>query len=324
MRLLRVSTMSRLKVLAAVCVACCSFAISVKAQAAHSPQIDPQTEANKIVDQAFTKCPAPACSDASYYMEMSLPVLACNMGDVFSPQGYHELKDCRAVFQYKDPKFGVAADKLSPADVANGFEWSGYVTVNYQISRVRHIADGVWGPWEQWRDKPEARPYLLVHYWYKGGQWTVGEVGPDLVKIPVPFNDVIKLKPAYADIADSSTHAERPKPVERVAPVPIDSAEAQRREIPAGMTRDSLTPLYVCYSITPTGQCQRTGETVEAPGDLAVPLNWSSYYPGASLPCSPKEGVPVSIKNPNDNRPRYLRCSDAMRLARIQYMFVNH
>jgi hypothetical protein len=74
------------------------------------------------------------------------------------------------------------------------------------------------------------------------------------------------------------------------------------------------------------GSIENTSPDDQAPGDLAVSLDWPSFYlgRGTGLPCLLKVGVPVTIKNPNpnDGRQRYLRCSDVIRLAEMHEAFV--
>jgi hypothetical protein len=116
------------------------------------------------------------------------------------------------VFEYKNAKLGLHSEDLSPADVANGIGWKGYLRIKYQVSQARHIKDGIWGAWEGGLDKapnmhgdPEGAD--IVHLYYKNGQWSE-EVGPDVLKLPfIDFKHMIPSpKAGCADIQNALTH----------------------------------------------------------------------------------------------------------------------
>ena len=89
--------------------------------------------------------------------------------------------------------------------------------------------------------------------------------------------------------------------------------------------RDSINPSYlkarlplpVCFSIDATGNCQKSGETIWVPGDLAQPLDWNKFQePGACRPPQ-SDQIEVVLKTPliDNGRKRYIRCGVAAILA---------
>jgi hypothetical protein len=93
-------------------------------------------------------------------------------------------------------------------------------------------------------------------------------------------------------------------------------------------TRDSINlsylkarlPLPVCYSVDATGNCQKSGETIWLPGDLAQPLDWNKFsQTGACRPPQPDQ-IEVVLKSTatDDKRKRYLRCVEAGILSSVR------
>jgi hypothetical protein len=79
-------------------------------------------------------------------------------------------------------------------------------------------------------------------------------------------------------------------------------------------------PLPVCFSIAATGNCQKSGETIWVPGDLAQPLDWNKFQqPGACRPPQPDQ-IEVVLKSAatDDKRKRYIRCAEAGILASVR------
>ena len=119
------------------------------------------------------------------------------------------------------------------------------------------------------------------------------------------------------------THASAPPPThslsdtyERTMQI-ID--EHARNGIPDRVHANLIPFAYACSAITGTGQCQRTGEVVRVPGDLAEPLNWDLVSQMGYCANRLAIGVAVVLKNPaqNDGKKRFLRCSDAVRLGQF-------
>lgn len=92
--------------------------------------------------------------------------------------------------------------------------------------------------------------------------------------------------------------------------------ENESRGIPDGIKGTDFLTIFVCSSITARGQCQRTGETVRFPGDLAMPLDWAALSVVGYCRDRVSEGVEVVLKTPlQKNVPkRFLRCADALYL----------
>lgn len=92
--------------------------------------------------------------------------------------------------------------------------------------------------------------------------------------------------------------------------------------------RDSINPSYlkarlplpVCYSVDATGNCQKSGETIWLPGDLARPLDWNKFsQTGACRPPQPDQ-IEVTLKSTatDDKRKRYIRCVEAGIVASVR------
>jgi hypothetical protein len=107
-----------------------------------------------------------------------------------------------------------------------------------------------------------------------------------------------------------------------------DRAQAIAQANVSNGIRDSVNPSYlkarlppdVCYSIDATGKCQKTGETIRIPGDLAQPLDWNKFsQTGVCHPLQPDQIEVVLKSTPtNDKRKRYIRCAMAGNLANVR------
>jgi hypothetical protein len=62
---------------------------------------------------------------------------------------------CQVVIEYRNPTFRATAKGHTLADAENGV-WNWSVVAEFQIFRVRHIADGTWGPWSEWKDRDKS------------------------------------------------------------------------------------------------------------------------------------------------------------------------
>jgi hypothetical protein len=294
-----------------------------------------------VREKAFTQC-----GNTSYLGILGLPVLSCmNWGKLFSDApAPRKATICQAVTHYRlasgsEAKFYPAKKDPTAAESANGVEWSGYLTVEFDISQTRHIADGVWGPWEEWIDNSGPRVSRVLHFWKKNGVWS-DEVGPDLFKLPIPINKMITGKPSCADITNAEVHNGFAAPTN----IPV-------RAVSHGATGHSLSDNYaravqliddnkvkgiidaigsvgwlqqidVCYSITQTQEggsvnrkCDKTGETVRVPGDIeASPAFWTTLGPRCKE--ANMGGVEVKL-NPasGDGRKRFIACGNAFVLS---------
>jgi hypothetical protein len=87
----------------------------------------------------------------------------------------------------------LQGDKISviPLNARSLFRLKGFITMNYSTTQVRHIVDGVWGPWGKAQDKPEPRDseatpgtgFLRIEFIkQENGQWSE-EIGPGVVSI---------------------------------------------------------------------------------------------------------------------------------------------
>jgi len=92
--------------------------------------------------------------------------------------------------------------------------------------------------------------------------------------------------------------------------------ENESKGIPDGIKGTDFLTIFVCSSITARGQCQRTGETIRFPGDLAMPQDWAALSVVGYCRDRISEGVEVVLKTPlQKNVPkRFLRCADALYL----------
>ncbi len=151
----------------------------------------------------------------------------CNMGDFFRDGGPppRKVKKCQVLIQYKGTDssgdiFNKPREEArSPADDLNHIIWKGYIPVNYLASRARHVADGVWGPWEEWSDKDEQRPYNFERLWKKNGKW-FEEIGPDVYKYGGSIGELVEEKPSCVDISNPASHTGiRPAITPPVAPL---------------------------------------------------------------------------------------------------------
>jgi hypothetical protein len=99
--------------------------------------------------------------------------------------------------------------------------------------------------------------------------------------------------------------------------------ENARHNVPDRLRAGDLPFAYVCSAIVGTGQCQRTGEVVKVPGDLAVPLDWDLISQPGYCANRLKIGEEIVLKKPlrNDGKTRFMRCTDAMRLAKF-YLYL--
>jgi hypothetical protein len=79
-------------------------------------------------------------------------------------------------------------------------------------------------------------------------------------------------------------------------------------------------PLPVCFSIDAAGNCQKSGETIWLPGDLAQPLDWNKLQqPGVCRPPQPDQ-IEIVLKGTptDDKRKRFVRCAVAGSLASVR------
>jgi len=173
-----------------------------------SGQITPgelKSERDALTSRIFTSCKN---SSSVFWGPIEFPVLMCGPN----------VKACRMVFEYEGAQVDLfpplgRPPALSPADVANGIRWKGFLGVDYPVSRLRRISDGVWGRWEDWRDKVanargEPGPADVVRLSYKNGQWSE-EIGPDVLKLPfIDFRYMIpSQKSSCDDIMNDRVHA---------------------------------------------------------------------------------------------------------------------
>jgi hypothetical protein len=89
---------------------------------------------------------------------------------------------CQAVIEYRNPTFSPIPKARTPADVENK-TWNWTVIANFQIFRVRHIADGTWGAWTEWqnRDRSQEATYEVIKLRYSNQNWT-WEPGDDITR----------------------------------------------------------------------------------------------------------------------------------------------
>jgi hypothetical protein len=199
-------------------------------------QIDSQAldaKRDRIVPRRFTTCKG---SSSYYWGIVNLPVLAC---------GFRAgVKKCQAVFEYRNAEFGMEPDDDSSlVDRANNIQWRGFLVFNYSMSRVRHVADGFWGPWEDWQAKKEPRPYRFEHYQYKNHLWFTDQIGPDVTNLPFAANQMVQDKPSCADISNESPHAgvaSPPPPRYKPAPGFTGTAEEFAQAFPAFLEKALL------------------------------------------------------------------------------------
>ena len=147
--------------------------------------------------------------------------------------------------------------------------------------------------------------------------------------IPGPKNAEPAIEPASVSPADSRLNSVPSSPLvhtlddtyERTLQVANQNAH---NNLSDSFPVNYIPTAYVCFGITPTGQCQRTGEIVRVPGDLAKPLDWDSASRYDHCVGRIAVGDEVVLKNPapNDVRKRYLRCTDAVRLAQFYQRMV--
>jgi hypothetical protein len=279
-----------------------------------------KTQARQILDKAFTNC-----ENADYFGApgryffglMSAPVLACSMGNVFQngtppPQA----KQCQIVIEYKDATF-LWDKTLSPADLLNGMQWNGFIKMNYAASRGRHLADGDWSLWGDWLDKPNSSSYLF-RFWKKKGVWSE-EVGPDLVKLPISIGRLVREKPPCNVLIPPNERLKNLLDKSKAGMV----ADAPGRSI---NIRDAIgsTAFEVCYSIKQVvidaGHtrriCDKTGEVIRVPGDLAVPpAFWETYAQSCKAAGMGELEVTLTSPSPDDGRKRFISCTSAFILG---------
>jgi hypothetical protein len=105
----------------------------------------------------------------------------------------------------------------------------------------------------------------------------------------------------------------------------LNDTYAQAQTIAQGnvskAVRDTINPAYlkawrplaVRYSIDATGNCQKSGETIWVPGDLAQPLDWNKFSQAGACRPPQSDQIEVVLKNTptDDKRKRYIRCAVA-------------
>ncbi len=147
--------------------------------------------------------------------------------------------------------------------------------------------------------------------------------------IPSPSNTDLDVKSEPKSLADAGQNSVPSLPLVHT----LDDTYVRTLQIINDNTQlNTADPLrandipfaYACFGITERGQCQRSGEIVRVPGDLAKPLDWDSVSRLDHCAGRIAIGDEVALKAPatNDGRTRYLRCSDAMRLAQFHQRLV--
>jgi hypothetical protein len=315
----------------------------------------------------MTACPG---HEQRYVGPFSTAKLFC--ADVTS----HVPTVCQQVMEYENLQFVPRPQTpRTPADRKNNV-WRWSVIADFEVFRLRHIADGTWGPWTEWRDKDPKAAYEVMKLTYEdtNKKW-LWEPGDDVTSFVPGWSLNSNEPPACADILNSTKHSQplseldsvqcrdslnQRVPVQKVlredarrwcgitperwdelngkhtttsAPTApehsLNDTYAQAQTIAQANAskgiRDSvnpsyikaLHPLFVCYSIDATGTCQKSGENIWLPGDLAQPLDWNKLQQaGACRPPQPDQ-IEVVLKSTvtDDKRKRYIRCGVAAILA---------
>jgi hypothetical protein len=114
---------------------------------------------------------------------------------------------CQVVIEYKNPTFTLGKPQArTPADIENKV-WKWTVIADFQIFRLRHIADGTWGPWTEWQDRQTTQEatYEVMKLRYTNGDWT-WEPGDDLMRFIQGFTLDLSQDLALSDIQNPAQH----------------------------------------------------------------------------------------------------------------------
>lgn len=121
---------------------------------------------------------------------------------------------CQVVIEYKiehkdtGALFKVTWENLTPADEMNNVTGKWLVIADFKVLRVRHIADGTWGPWqEDWqnRDVSQGATYEVMKLRHKKDDW-VTEPGDDVIRFLQGWDIDSSQNLACADILDPTMH----------------------------------------------------------------------------------------------------------------------
>jgi hypothetical protein len=139
---------------------------------------DLDKQAEKVADEFgkenfMTACPG---HEQRYVGPFSTGKLFC--ADIAS----HAPTVCQQVMEYENLKFVPKPRTRTPADEKNEV-WRWSVVADFRVFRLRHIADGAWGPWTEWRDKDPNATYQVMKLRYENTnkKW-LWEPGDDVVR----------------------------------------------------------------------------------------------------------------------------------------------
>jgi len=195
------------KMIAAWGVSAC---LCLAAQAQGPSDADAQSKANELGDKAFVQR-FNEMPTSGYVGPVSTGKRLCTDVVPVVPNV------CQVVIEYRDLSFKAVADTRTPADLANE-EWNWSVFAEFQVFRLRHIADGTWGPWTKWqnRDKSRDATYEVIKLRYsKNDKWT-WESGSDVTRFIQGWSIDPSQKLALADILNETQHGKPPGPLDSI------------------------------------------------------------------------------------------------------------
>jgi len=187
-----------------------SACLCLGAQGQSPSDAEAQGKANELADKAFVQrfgeMPA-----SGYVGPVSTGKLYCTDVVPVMPNV------CQVVIEYKNLNFKATAATRTPADVANQ-EWNWSVVAEFPIFRLRHIADGTWGPWTKWqnRDKSQDATYEVMKLRYSQNDHWTWESGNDIRRFIQGWSIDTSQKLALADLLNETKHGKPPGPLDSI------------------------------------------------------------------------------------------------------------